>query len=86
MPSMGAWCRAKRTSIGGPGDDIEARDPRDEGTDTVDSGNGTDECSGETVSNCGRSSTFAKDGFLRVVRTADDIAIQRRLIGREATR
>ena len=86
MPSMGAWCRAKRTSIGGPGDDIEARDPRDEGTDTVDSGNGTDECLGETVSNCEPQSTFAKDGFLRVVRTADDIAIQRRLIGREATR
>ena len=83
---MGAWCRAKRTSIGGPGNDIEARDPRDEGTDTVDSGNGTDECSGETVSNCEPQSRFAKDEFLRVVRTADDIAIQRRLIGREATR
>jgi hypothetical protein len=86
MPSMGAWCRAKRTSIGGPGNDIEARDPRDEGTDTVDSGNGTDECSDETVSNSEPQSMFAKDGFLRVVRTADDIAIQRRLIGREATR
>jgi hypothetical protein len=61
-------------------------DPRDEGTDTVDSGNGTDECSGEKGSNCEPQSTFAKDGFLRVVRTADDIAIQRRLIGREATR
>jgi len=60
MPSMGAWCRVKRMSIGGPGNDIEARDPRDEGSDTVDSGNGSDECWGETVSNCEPQSTFAK--------------------------
>jgi hypothetical protein len=42
--------------------------------------------SGETVSNCELQPSFATDGLLRVVRTADDIAIQRRLIGREATR